>query len=1178
MSDLNDANTDAAIEPVIHIAYSAVCFTGLRIELPADSPPNLLDNNMIFAECTTNDTVIQESTMIKEAKSTWWELTQHIQISTEIPSFMLSILSRHPEHDDYIVAQVEFQTASVISEFVMHDHRGSEVFTHWYSFGSVLELGFRGVVVSSGPSSIPSSVDGNSLSDLPTTNGRSGPDLSFNFGIDFLVLLSNHGNHLLRRSTQFGSEDDIQHAISALECSLSYTLDSDPYKRSRLSDLSHALGHRFNFSGDSRDLDQAIELGNRAVTLADGDQDDQLSLFSHLSRSYLRRFNSLGNLDDLNSAVSAAEFVVSVSAEGSYLKANSLHHLALCLYQRFERLGELSDIESAIKMGRLAFSLTPEGDELKCWALQNTALSLSQRFVRLGTSDDLEESISVGRKALDFIPEDFPEKYSMLSHLSNFLQRRFYMFGDSADLDEAIVKGIDALKAVPSTSPDRSGILDTLGSCLFVRSQLNGDLNDLTESISLLQSALSNTPDGHRFKPIILEHLSKSFRYRFFKTKDTDDIDEAVSAGRRAVAFTPDDDPNKPSRLNHLVCSLQDRFIHRKHIDDLEESISCAKEALSLIPDGHQEKNHILSHLGDAVELRFDHFQNRSDADEATSLYKSAALSPIDRPDDRLYATSRWASLCVKINCPSALEAYKVALNLLPQAVWTGKSIAARHRRLADYGSIVNEAATYVLQLGYTDTALEWLETGRAIVWGQLHNLRSPVDFLSDAHPDLMERLSQVTAALEKASSGDVNTEHFKGMTMEEIAKEHRRLATEWDGLVERVRALPGFEDFLGPKKLASLKNVAKLGPVILVNISPAGCDALILRSDLDDVLHIPLKDFTYEDAENLQKQLTKALSAYGVRTRASQPVYTTSEKSIFMKVLKVLWTSIVKPVLDGLAFSPCDSTNLPRLWWCPTGPLAFLPLHAAGDYNTNKQGTKLSDYVVSSYIPTLTILLDKLEKIRTFKGLLAISQPNTPRMPNLPGTEEELQKIKERGTNFFVQYLKGKEATPDTVLHGMATCNWVHMACHATQEKAKSLDSTFHLHPSPNYPDGHLPLSHLIAKSFPDADFAYLSACQTATGDESLSEESVHLAAGMLMAGYQSVVATLWSIRDSDAPRVADEVYSRLFKDGKPDSRNAAIALHHAVQSLRRDVENESDSLRDREFVRWVPFIHVGV
>ncbi|KAK0465793.1 CHAT domain-containing protein [Armillaria novae-zelandiae] len=302
-----------------------------------------------------------------------------------------------------------------------------------------------------------------------------------------------------------------------------------------------------------------------------------------------------------------------------------------------------------------------------------------------------------------------------------------------------------------------------------------------------------------------------------------------------------------------------------------------------------------------------------------------------------------------------------------------------------------------------------------------------------------------------------------------------------------------------------------------------------------------------------------------------------TREETARSLLPKELWTCVVKPVLDSLAFSPCDTTNPPRLWWCPTGPMAFLPIHAAGDYRTNEPGTKISDYVVSSYTPTVTILLDKLKKTRTFKGLLAISQPNTPGLSHLPGTEGELRKIEERANGVLVKCLRGEEATPDKVLDGMSTCNWVHMACHATQNEGNPLESTFCLHPTdhPHAPanDGYLPLSRVITKSFPDADFAYLSACQTATGDESLSEEAVHLAAGMLMAGYQSVIATLWSIRDVDAPDIADEVYSELFKNGKPDSGNAAIALHHAVQSLRRRVENEHDS-----FVRWVPFIHVGL
>ncbi|KAK0214580.1 hypothetical protein IW262DRAFT_1466357 [Armillaria fumosa] len=598
---------------------------------------------------------------------------------------------------------------------------------------------------------------------------------------------------------------------------------------------------------------------------------------------------------------------------------------------------------------------------------------------------------------------------------------------------------------------------------------------------------------------------------------------------------------DKPSLLKDLADSLRHRFVVHERVDDLEESITCGRKALSLIPDGYPEKTNILSKLGASIACRFHHFQNPSDADEATSLLKSAALSPTGPPSTRLEAALQWGGVRLIVDFPSASEAIKLTVDLLPQIAWTGKSIAARHRLLAHFGHLGNQSATYALELGCADTALKWLEMGRAIVWGQLHKLRSPVDFLSDTHLDLPERLSQVAVALEKATSRDVNTlEHSKEFTMEEIAKEHRRLATEWDILVERVRALPSFGDFLGPKKLATLKNAAKLGPVVLLNTYCSSCDALILIPGRNDVIHIPLKGFSFKKAEILQNRLSKSLSALGVRTRASQPAYGTSNKDVFMKVLKELWSCIVKPVLDGLAFSPCDTATPPRLWWCTTGPLAFLPIHAAGDYRTNEPGTKMSDYVVSSYTPTLTILLDKLEKPRTFEGLLAISQPNTPGLLSLPVSEG-----------------RGGDAGHSTPWHVD-----LQLSSHSVPRYARE-GKIFRQHLSPSS----------LRQPVSDADFAYLSACQTATGDESLSEESVHLAAGMLMAGYQSVIATLWSIRDADAPLVADEVYSRLFEDGEPDSGKAAIALHHAVQSLRKRVEDEPDS-----FVRWVPFIHVGV
>lgn len=80
-----------------------------------------------------------------------------------------------------------------------------------------------------------------------------------------------------------------------------------------------------------------------------------------------------------------------------------------------------------------------------------------------------------------------------------------------------------------------------------------------------------------------------------------------------------------------------------------------------------------------------------------------------------------------------------------------------------------------------------------------------------------------------------------------------------------------------------------------------------------------------------------------------------------------------------------------------------------------------------------------------------------------------------------------------------------------------------------------------------------------------------------MLVAGFHTVFATMWSIQDADAPLITQEVYSRLLEsdlqDGIVDDGKwrYARALHEAVKVLREKVG-------DNDFLRWVPFVHYGV
>ncbi|KAF8182755.1 CHAT domain-containing protein [Mycena galopus ATCC 62051] len=156
--------------------------------------------------------------------------------------------------------------------------------------------------------------------------------------------------------------------------------------------------------------------------------------------------------------------------------------------------------------------------------------------------------------------------------------------------------------------------------------------------------------------------------------------------------------------------------------------------------------------------------------------------------------------------------------------------------------------------------------------------------------------------------------------------------------------------------------------------------------------------------------------------------------------------------------------------------------------------------------------------------------------------------------------------ATIENVQKGMKESRWVHFACHGVQSTSPTESSLLLAGSS------RLTLSNIMKLSLPNADLAFLSACQTATGSQELQDESVHLAAGMLLAGYRGVIGMMWSITDNDAPQVASDVYAHLLEKSPPDLTSAAEALHLAIQKLREQPG------RKKSFLHWVPFIHFGI
>ena len=150
------------------------------------------------------------------------------------------------------------------------------------------------------------------------------------------------------------------------------------------------------------------------------------------------------------------------------------------------------------------------------------------------------------------------------------------------------------------------------------------------------------------------------------------------------------------------------------------------------------------------------------------------------------------------------------------------------------------------------------------------------------------------------------------------------------------------------------------------------------------------------------------------------------------------------------------------------------------------------------------------------------------------------------------------------SVLEGMKTCHWIHLACHGHGSTSNNpSECAFAL------ADGKLNLAEISKHSFPHAEFAFLSACDTVSGDVNYAADGIHLAAGMMFVGYRGVIATMWPMPDRDGPFIADAVYTEMLKGGKADVSRAAYALHHVVKQLR---------VTGASFDRWIPFIHMRV
>ncbi|KAG1880886.1 TPR-like protein [Suillus subluteus] len=959
--------------------------------------------------------------------------------------------------------------------------------------------------------------------------------------------LNNLAASLADRFKLRGVPSDIDESIELLRAALLLPPPSHCDRSYSLNNLAASLGHRFRQRGIPSDLDESIELHRAALLLHSGCGASRLTLMSaielHRAALLLRppghsdrslsldnlavglgdRFKQRGAPSDLDESIELHRAALLLRPPGHSDRSQSLNNLAASLGDRFRQRGVPSDLDERIELDREALLLRPPGHSDRPESLNNLAASLEDRFMQRSIPSDLDESIELLRAALLLRPPGHPDRSLSLDNLALSLRDKFMQRGVPSDLDESIELHREALLIRPPGGSDRS-------------IQERGVPSDLDESIELHREALLLRPPGHYHRSYSLKNLANSLADRFRQRGVPSDLDESIELHRAALSLRPPGHSDRSLSLDNLALSLRDKFTQRGVPSDLDECIELHRAALLLRPPGHSDRSHSLKNLANSLADKFKQRGVPSDLDETFSLFLQLThvSHAVSRAD--LIAAKSWATTAEETNHSSALLAYQTALTFLDQHV-NLLSSSSRHFdvvRMAT-ASIAMDAFSCSVRHGALTSAVELVEQGRAVFWTRLARLSSPFDGLSlpgDTSGTLAEEFKQLSFRLRTAFD----------QSTEDQPPQIRQLTIQWNDVVSRIRMLPDLSRFLLPPLFSDLQKAAEEGPVIIVNASQYGCDALIVLSDRDPV-HVPI-DITQTEVSDLSSEF-QSLS---------------KEFASFRK----LWHNIVGPIVQALGVLNVHSGS--RIWWCPTAEFTLLPLHAAGPYE--KKRDSLTHIYISSYTPTLATLVRARQQVSrnvSPQHFVAIGQGQPEGGKPLECVGPELAVVAQRLTSVVSSFtqLEDSDATVEGAFDALNHNQWLHLACHGMPNRQQPFESSFAMR------DGPLMIKDIIRSNWQNPQFAFLSACHTTVGDERSPDESIHLAAAMQFSGFRSVIGSMWSVDDEVARQVVSAFYDKLVDDsGRLDCTRAAVALHKAVKKLRHNIPLEQQ----------IVFVHIGV
>ena len=678
----------------------------------------------------------------------------------------------------------------------------------------------------------------------------------------------------LDKYTLFESIEDLELSIKHLQEAIIEAPTEEPIYADLLEKLGSALMDKYYTKGGDENIKLAVQYIEFSVKSFPAGDERIPRTQKQLAKAHYLRYSLARDIGDLNQAQDLLKQALG-AIQPTDPQLYEFHDTLATVYQSFfTEFGDLSYISLALDHYKLAMAGIGHNRIHLCQYEQNIAHCYGFRFGRLGDPRDLDLGIQYSRQSLQHESAN-PSISSSAKHiLSGLLFLKFEQYNDIADLESAIELEVDALNGLEKTNPSRPMWMYDLVRFLLCYHSQTKDTTYLEAALLLMKEKnLKMADENYQLSPEYL-YTSAIIEEKLWRVDGKfDRIYACIEQCNLTINCIRTDDLVLPILYQFMGESFSRMYAHSQVVNS-----GSVSEEVSAVEDAYC----------------------------ALYYYRASVTSPVVTPTDCFFSAVWWANFAESLNLNEALTAYHFALATLPNILWIGNSLGDRHDSIVKFNipNLVSHAVAAALKFNDIKCAVEFMEQGLAITYQQMLELRDEPTQLMEKHHEMGLEFQQISLKLQEISDPERT-----------IKQDYHSLVIRQKDLIQKIRTLPGFEDFFLPKSFKELSKAAEYGPVVLLNASHEGSHAIILLPSTYEssanTLSVPLPDATIANLQDYHEKLKKALGLHKIyvregdkpeKERYAKPsplILAKSSLKYFTALLSWLWKAIVKPVYD---------------------------------------------------------------------------------------------------------------------------------------------------------------------------------------------------------------------------------------------------------------------------------------